>query len=83
MLFVLKEPLENEPLYLERLGILKKVAHSEWAALVVVVPKSDGSLRICGDYKMTNNPVLVVDKHPLPRPKDLMAQPLSGGQKMT
>ena len=49
---------------------------------MVVVPKGDGCLRVCGDYKVSVNPVLVVDKYPLPKPDDLMAQ-LAGGQKFS
>ena len=80
--FALKEPLERELTRLEGLGILQKVKHSEWAAPVVVVPKGDGCLRVCGDYKQTINPVMVVDQYPLPRVEDLMLQ-LSGGQKFS
>ena len=80
--FSLKVPLEKELSRLEHLGILTKVMHSEWAAPVVVVPKGDGCLRVCGDYKTTINPVLVVDKYPLPRPDDLMSQ-LAGGEKFS
>ena len=57
--FSLKEPLEKELARLERLGILQKVMHSEWVAPVVVVPKGDGCLRVCGDYKTTVNPVYI------------------------
>ena len=80
--FALKEALERELLRLKQLGILQKVNHSDWAAPVVVVPKGDGCLRVCGDYKVSVNPVLVVDKYPLPKPDDLMAQ-LAGGQKFS
>ena len=31
--------------------ILVKVDHSKWASSIVPVVKSDGSIRICGDYK--------------------------------
>ena len=49
---------------------------------MVVVPKGDGCLQECGDYKQTINTVFVVDQYPLPRVEDLMSQ-LSGGQKFS
>ena len=52
---------------LEKLGVLEKINHSDWAAPVVPVPKANGSIRICGDYKVTVNPVLQVDQFPMPR----------------
>ena len=51
--FALKGAIEQELASLEEKGILKKVNHSEWAAPIVPVPKKDGKVRICGDYKVT------------------------------
>ena len=63
-------------------GILVSVNHSEWAAPCVVVPKTDNSVRICGDYKVTINQFLDVDKYPLPTQQDLFAT-LAGGKYFT
>ena len=80
--FAIREPVARELDRLEEAGILHKVDYSEWAAPIVPVPKKDGSIRICGDYKVTINPVLEVDQHPLPKPSDLMAS-LTGGKQFT
>jgi len=48
------------------------VETSEWGALIVPVGKSDDSIRLCGDYKITLNKYLEIDKYPIPRIADLM-----------
>ena len=80
--FAIKEIVGKELDRLTRAGILEKVSHSDWASPIVTVPKKDGSYRICGDYKVTVNPLLETDQYPLPNPKDLFAT-LCGGQRFT
>ena len=63
--------MELEPL--EKEGVIEKIMHSHWAAPIVPVSKGDENLRICGDYKVTINPMLEVDQYPLPKPDDLFA----------
>ena len=71
--FALREKVEVELDRLESSGVLEKTSYSEWAAPVVVVPKRDSGLRLCGDYKVTTNPVLDVEQYPLPKPNDIFA----------
>ena len=80
--FAIREQVEGELDRLVEQGILQKVDYSDWAAPIVPVPKSDGAVRICGDYKVTINPSLQVDKYPLPRPNDLFTC-LTGGKVFT
>ena len=59
--YALREPIEQELDNLVIKEVLKKVEHSEWVPPIVPVVKSDGSVRLCGDYKVTCNPHLEVD----------------------
>ena len=79
--FALKAAVEKELLRLENLGILK-VSSSEWATPIVAVPKKEGNIRICGDYKHTINPALNIDVHPLPHPEEIFTT-LTGGERFT
>ena len=56
-----------------KLGICEPILTSEWAAPVVSVFKSDGSIRLCGDYKQTVNKVVSCDKYPVPKTEDILA----------
>lgn len=78
--FALREQIERELDRLEETGVVEKITHSEWAALIVAVPKTDSIVQICGDYKVTIYPSLDVNSYPLPKPEDLMVS-LTGGKK--
>ena len=59
-------------------GVITPVTYSEWAAPVVPVLKPDGTVRICGDYRLTVNRAIKLDTYPIPKPTDLFSS-LAGG----
>lgn len=58
------------------------IGRSEYDTPIVPVIKSNGSIRICGDYKITINPILKDFHYPLPRIEELFAT-LGGGEQYT
>ncbi|CAB4015412.1 Hypothetical predicted protein [Paramuricea clavata] len=77
--YSLRPKVEEELKRLQNEGILSKVEWSDWATPIVPVPKQDGSVRICGDFKGTINPTLQAEQYPLPRIEDIFAH-LAGGK---
>lgn len=71
--YALKDEVERELEKLERHGVIKKTERSNWASPVVVVPKADKSVRLCGDYKVTINQSVEDEQYPLPTTQDLYA----------
>ena len=63
--YTLRDVIEKDINILQKLRMLEKVQYSNWATPVVPVPKPDGFVRLCGDFKITINPMLQVDQHPL------------------
>ena len=76
--YLLREKVEKEIQRLQALNIVTPVTSSEWATPIVPILKTDGTLRLCGDYKVTVNKALQPDSYPLPRVEDLFAA-LTGG----
>lgn len=69
----LRGRVEQELERLEKTGIIEAIKFSDWATPVVPLVNGDGSIRICGDYKVTINRVANVESYPLPRIDDLLA----------
>ena len=63
---MLKQQVEAELDRLEQQRLIKKVEQSNWTAPIVIVPKTDKSLRICADYKVSINPWVRTEGYPLP-----------------
>ncbi|XP_049308593.1 uncharacterized protein K02A2.6-like [Bactrocera dorsalis] len=53
-------------------GIWKPVKFGNWASPIILVPKPDGSVRICGDFKVTINSQLDIEQYPLPTRESLL-----------
>ena len=62
--------LQKEIKLMLELGIIE-VSCSEWCSPIVLVPKKDGSLRFCIDFRYLNT-VSNVDPYPMPRIDDLV-----------
>ena len=80
--FALRPKVDDELERLERVGVIRPVQFSEWAAPIVPVLKRDGTVRICGDYKVTVNKAAKPDSYPLPRIDDMFTA-LTGGKQFT
>ncbi|XP_039764273.1 uncharacterized protein K02A2.6-like [Pararge aegeria] len=76
----LRERVERELARLESDGTIYRVDHSDFGTPIVPVVKSNGDIRICGDYKITINPKLKRDYYPLPRIDELFTN-LSNGEE--
>lgn len=72
MPFALRDRVAEELQRMQRDGIIEPVKTSEWAASIVPVVKRDGRVRICGDFKVTVNPVAVSEKYLIPRVEDCL-----------
>jgi phage FluMu protein Com len=76
--FALKEKVTQEIKRLLDNKRIQPVTYSKWGTPVVPILKPDGSVRLCGDYKVTVNPQLEVDHFPLPHVEEIFNK-LSGG----
>lgn len=65
-----RDQMRQEVDYLLEQG-LAKPSQSPWASPCLLVPKEDGQLRLCTDYRRVNA-VTVPDAYPLPRIDDLI-----------
>ena len=80
--YALKGKIEKELDQLVKQGVIEPISFSEWAAPIVPVLKKDGTVRICGDYKLSVNQASKIDSYPLPKIDDLFAS-LTGGKSFT
>ena len=78
--YSMRDKVEEE---LNQLVTDKAVDYSDWAAPIVAVVKSDQkSVHVCGDFRMTVNPVSKPNRYPIPKVEDLFAT-LERGKSFT
>ena len=65
-----REKVKKEIEEMEENGIIRK-SKSEWASPLVIVPKKDGSLRVCIDFRRLNV-VSEFDAYPMPLVKEVL-----------
>ena len=80
--FAVKEKVEETLRSHVADGELVPVESSEWASPIVVVHKRDGSIRICGDFKIFINSVVFQQVYPLPTPEEMFSM-LANGESYT
>lgn len=78
--FAIKDKVEAEINRLKFLGVISPVEYSCWATPIVPIFKKNGDIRICGDFKVTLNPVIEVDQHPMPTIEQLFSRLHGGGE---
>ncbi len=66
----LVEPLKQEVEMMLEMGVIEP-SRSEWSSPVVIVPKKDGTLRVCIDFRKLNAQSRF-DAYPMPRIDDLL-----------
>lgn len=64
---------------LEKAGIITPTTYSDWAAPLLATKRSDGRIRIVGDYSTGLNEQLKSHSYPLPVPDDIFVK--VGGRK--
>ena len=70
--YAVKAQTEEELHRLVENGVYEPVHYSKWATSIVPVPKDDGTVRICGDNKLTVNRAAEWDSYPMPKTEDLI-----------
>jgi transposase InsO family protein len=76
----LEEEVNKEIQKMLALGIIRP-STSAWASPVVIVPKSDGSIRFCVDYRKLND-VTKMDAYPIPS-MERMIEKIAGAKFIT
>lgn len=72
--FALKNKVKEEIKRLVENKRIEPVEYAAWGTPVVPVIKPDGTVRLCGDFRVTINKYLQIDHFPLPTINDMLNQ---------
>ena len=72
--FALRDKVDAEIDRLVKDGIYKPVSYSHWATPLVPVLKSNGKIRLCGDYKCTANQAVNREIYPMPTVEEIFSK---------
>ncbi|CAK1578726.1 unnamed protein product [Parnassius mnemosyne] len=78
--FSLRDKVEEELNRLVTLGILVPIDQSEYATPIVPVLKENNKIKIAGDFSVTLNKDLLIERYPLPRIEEVFAK-IGGGER--
>uniref|UniRef100_A0A146LZ17 RNA-directed DNA polymerase n=1 Tax=Lygus hesperus TaxID=30085 RepID=A0A146LZ17_LYGHE len=70
--YALRTRVEEELDSLEAAGIISPVTTSDWCSPLVVIPKADGGVRLCVDYKAGVNERLISASFPIRKIEDVL-----------
>ncbi|KAL1250905.1 hypothetical protein QQF64_018701 [Cirrhinus molitorella] len=65
-----RQAIEEEIQEMLKLGVIEP-SHSPWSSPIVMVPKPDGTLRFCNDFRRLND-ISEFDGYPMPRVDELL-----------
>ena len=71
--FALEEPVEAEIRKLLKEGVIEPIDSSPYVSPIITARKSDGSIRLCTDFRKLNKHI-VVDQFPIPTPDELFSK---------
>lgn len=70
--YALQQKVEAELDSMEKDGIIEKADYAQWGSPLVCIPKPDGNVRLCVDYKATINKHLKETHYPIPLIDDVL-----------
>ena len=78
--FALRPAVEKELARMQSEGIVVPADFNEWVTPLVCVPKPDGTVCLCGDYRTTVNKSINTDQFLIPTAEEIRSK-LAGGER--